>query len=747
MGFNGSGVFVRLHSWIDDRNNGIKITADRHDAEDDGFAAGLTNTIAKDGQSTTTARIPLAVGASLNDGAVGAPSLNFISDTNTGIWRIGADNIGVGVGGSQILGIAATGLSVTGGATGISLTGAAEGSRAAVAVLSSGTNEGLSIDAKGSGTIRLGASSTGAVEFSRAAVPTASDGAALGSSSLMWSDLFLASGAVLNFNNGNYTLTHSSGVLVTTGKFQVGGFLGSNGAGTGSYPALFGTSAGGALRLTETGTAGTSVAATDITGSGSFKALELSGSSITISQGPAIVSNATASSSTTTGALTVGGGVGIVGALNVGGTIRGFGTSLGLENAVWPELFLTKTSVGYWSLKPGLSAINSLDITVNGGSVCEFTTSAELRAKGPISTGSSIIVNSSQAQVAFVSGAASFIGYGADNSTAGQIKLQVLSANGGLGFTALQIANTGVVSLSGTTASTSTTTGALTVAGGVGIAGNTYIGGNLDVAGTVSFAGATLVTETGVQTLTNKTLDNPAIGTGAVLGGTFSGSPTFSGVVVFASTAQVTSTSATAFRAGGSTPVFTVDGTTGGGSGTFTVKRGDGSNQANTDIVVKANGNLYIDVGSANDIRVGQTISTGTIQMKVTTTPFSSGAADLGSSAVRWGTVFSTNADNISSDEREKDRQDIYLGLDFIRRVDPWAYVRKDDETKRLRFGVSAQQVRSVLDEMGMPETIISHDKKTDKYGASYDEFIAPLIAAAQEIHRRLSRVESHLVL
>jgi hypothetical protein len=43
--------------------------------------------------------------------------------------------------------------------------------------------------------------------------PAVSDGNALGTSSLMWSDLFLASGAVVNFNNGNVTITHSSGAL------------------------------------------------------------------------------------------------------------------------------------------------------------------------------------------------------------------------------------------------------------------------------------------------------------------------------------------------------------------------------------------------------------------------------------------------------------------------------------------------------------------------------------------------------
>lgn len=47
--------------------------------------------------------------------------------------------------------------------------------------------------------------------------PTLNDGAALGTTTLQWSDLFLASGAVINFNNGNLTLTHSAGQLGMTG--------------------------------------------------------------------------------------------------------------------------------------------------------------------------------------------------------------------------------------------------------------------------------------------------------------------------------------------------------------------------------------------------------------------------------------------------------------------------------------------------------------------------------------------------
>jgi hypothetical protein len=43
--------------------------------------------------------------------------------------------------------------------------------------------------------------------------PITTDTAALGSSSVMWSDLFLASGGVINWNNGTLALTEASGVL------------------------------------------------------------------------------------------------------------------------------------------------------------------------------------------------------------------------------------------------------------------------------------------------------------------------------------------------------------------------------------------------------------------------------------------------------------------------------------------------------------------------------------------------------
>jgi hypothetical protein len=55
------------------------------------------------------------------------------------------------------------------------------------------------------------------VQFSTVARPDANDGAALGSATVSWSDLFLASGGLINWANSNYTITHSSGLLTFSG--------------------------------------------------------------------------------------------------------------------------------------------------------------------------------------------------------------------------------------------------------------------------------------------------------------------------------------------------------------------------------------------------------------------------------------------------------------------------------------------------------------------------------------------------
>jgi CRISPR/Cas system-associated exonuclease Cas4 (RecB family) len=236
MARNGSGTFTReggSTAWVDDRNAGTKIRADLHDTHDQDIADALTASLAKDGQTTTTARIPFAFGIGVADGTVSAPAVNFSNDTNSGVYRIGADNIGVSVNGAKVLDIGTGGLSVVGAFLPTASDGGALGSATLMwsdLFLASGGvinwNNGDVTATHAANTLTFGGASSG-YRFDALVAPSTTDGAALGSTSLMWSDAFLASGAVLNFNNGNYTVTHSAGLLTASGALTVTGTAGA----------------------------------------------------------------------------------------------------------------------------------------------------------------------------------------------------------------------------------------------------------------------------------------------------------------------------------------------------------------------------------------------------------------------------------------------------------------------------------------------------------------------------------------
>lgn len=66
----------------------------------------------------------------------------------------------------------------------------------------------------GANTLGFSINSTGEVALTATNLrPVANDGNALGSATLSWSDLFLATGGVINFANGDWTATHSTDVL------------------------------------------------------------------------------------------------------------------------------------------------------------------------------------------------------------------------------------------------------------------------------------------------------------------------------------------------------------------------------------------------------------------------------------------------------------------------------------------------------------------------------------------------------
>lgn len=57
MPFNENGQFIRVHNWTEDKSNNIPITASRMDAEDNGFADGLSQTLLRNGSVALTGNL------------------------------------------------------------------------------------------------------------------------------------------------------------------------------------------------------------------------------------------------------------------------------------------------------------------------------------------------------------------------------------------------------------------------------------------------------------------------------------------------------------------------------------------------------------------------------------------------------------------------------------------------------------------------------------------------------------------
>jgi len=152
----------------------------------------------------------------LDNGAAGTPSLTFDSDDDTGLYRIGANNIGVAANGAKVLDIATTGLGVTGtlGVSGVaSITNTTDASSGAGALVVSG-----GIYAAKAVYIASSAAST---STSTGALIVASGGAGIGGD-LNWTGAaFSTWSPSVTFNAGSGTPTVNSARYKRFGKLIV----------------------------------------------------------------------------------------------------------------------------------------------------------------------------------------------------------------------------------------------------------------------------------------------------------------------------------------------------------------------------------------------------------------------------------------------------------------------------------------------------------------------------------------------
>lgn len=114
--------------------------------------------------------------------------------------------------------------------------------------------------------------------------------------------------------------------------------------------------------------------------------------------------------------------------------------------------------------------------------------------------------------------------------------------------------------------------------------------------------------------------------------------------------------------------------------------------------------------------------------------PENNNELNLGDSSFRWSTVYSVNADNISSYGRFKKKiKTIKNGHEKILALRPVSFVRKVE--KQVRFGFIAQEVEKVIPE------IVSKGEDGVR-GIAHTELIPFLVDSIQQLTKRVAELE-----
>ncbi len=148
--------------------------------------------------------------------------------------------------------------------------------------------------------------------------------------------------------------------------------------------------------------------------------------------------------------------------------------------------------------------------------------------------------------------------------------------------------------------------------------------------------------------------------------------------------------------------------------------------------------------GGTGFVGIGVNNPTSMLQVAGNITPSATGSYSLGDSTHLFTEVFASNGTINTSDRREK--TDIIpsdLGLDFISKLRPVSYHWRTGIDANLHYGLIAQDTEeAILEEKQLKgeesasNTIVVHDKKSDRYGLNYSELISPIVQAIQELSR-----------
>lgn len=122
--------------------------------------------------------------------------------------------------------------------------------------------------------------------------------------------------------------------------------------------------------------------------------------------------------------------------------------------------------------------------------------------------------------------------------------------------------------------------------------------------------------------------------------------------------------------------------------------------------------------------------------------PEADNAYNLGSSARQVSAIFTANAVTVSDETKKENIKDCDLGIDFVNTLKPKSYNIKNleethDDYNRKHYGLIAQDLKD-----GKLKDSVFGDKDGE-YGLNYNDLIAPLIKAVQELSAKVEALEN----
>lgn len=245
--------------------SGTTISSSTHNSTLSDIATEITDSLSRSGKGAMLAPLELT------DGSAAAPALTFDNDTDTGVYRKGANNMALVVSGAEVLDVQTAGVDITGYVTLTGQTRLANGTESAPGLCFNGdadsglyniapNNIGLSLNAvKRVDFSTSGVAVTGILSVTGAAtLPTLAGNSAMSGSNPASTAGFSNTLTPLNLPKAfaTFTGTGTSATQTVSGGFNIASIVLANSGGVGHFTVTFATAMGSANYVITYGTNG-----------------------------------------------------------------------------------------------------------------------------------------------------------------------------------------------------------------------------------------------------------------------------------------------------------------------------------------------------------------------------------------------------------------------------------------------------------------------------------------------------------